>query len=126
MEEKRKHERFIIEGKNSHCKMLVSSELRLLNISISGAALSVSEKLNMGWEYTLELESEERVVSVSGVVVWAKMTELQKNDRGEMVPRYEVGMRFKDVFNYKGHELTDFIESKVFEKKFKVRLKLGC
>jgi c-di-GMP-binding flagellar brake protein YcgR len=122
MEERRKHRRFIIEGMDIRCKMLVSTEVRLLNISFGGAALSVSEKLKMGGEYTLKIESEESVISVPGVVVWEKMTELKKNERGEMVPRYEVGMRFKDVFTYKGNELIDFIESNILEKKFKVRL----
>ncbi|HXX81673.1 MAG TPA: PilZ domain-containing protein [Thermodesulfovibrionales bacterium] len=123
MEERRKHRRFIIEGMDIHCKMLFSTEVRLLNISFGGAALSLSEKLNMGGEYTLKIESEESVVSVLGVVVWEKMTELKKNERGEMVPHYEVGIQFKDVFTYKGNELIEFIESNVVEKKFRVRLK---
>ena len=113
MEERRKHRRFIIEGMDIHCKMLFATDVRLVNISFGGAALSLSEKLNMGGEYTLKIESEESVVSVPGVVVWEKMTELQKNERGEMVPRYEVGLRFQDVFTYKGNELIDFIESNI-------------
>ena len=123
MEERRKHRRFIIEGMDIHCKMLFATEVRLLNISFGGAALSLSEKLNMGGEYTLKIESEESVVSVPGIVVWERMTELKKNERGEMVPHYEVGIQFKDVFTYKGTELIEFIESNIVEKKLKVRLK---
>jgi c-di-GMP-binding flagellar brake protein YcgR len=123
MEERRKHRRFLIEGMDIHCKMMFATEVRLLNISFGGAALSLSEKLNMGGEYTLKIESEESLVTVPGIVVWEKMVELNKNERGEMVPRYEVGIQFKDVFTYKGSELIDFIESNILEKQFKVRLK---
>ncbi|HXX53094.1 MAG TPA: PilZ domain-containing protein [Thermodesulfovibrionales bacterium] len=123
MEERRKHRRFIIEGMDIHCKMLFSTEVRVLNISFGGAALSLSEKLNMGAEYTLKIESEESIISVPGIVVWEKMTELKRNERGEMVPHYEVGIQFRDVFTYKGNELVDFIESNLSEKKFRVRLK---
>lgn len=121
--EKRKHKRFIVEGLDIQCKMMFAAEVGLLNISLGGVALTVDKKLNIGSEYTLNIDSEDGTIAIKGVIVWEKMAGLKENEHREMVPRYEVGMRFKSVFSDKGAELIDFIDSNIAEKQMKKRVR---
>lgn len=72
MKERRRYKRFLIEGMDVRCSMLFATEVKILNISFGGVALSLNKRLNMGEEYTLKIESESNTVSLKGVVVWEK------------------------------------------------------
>jgi hypothetical protein len=122
MKERRRFKRFSIEGMEVKCKMFFVTEVEVLNISVGGVALSLNKRLNMGEEYTLNIESESNAISLKGVVVWEKMTSPASNVRGGKMPVYEVGMRFEEVLTGKGAALLNFISDNISGKAIKTRI----
>lgn len=122
MQEKRKFKRFIIEGMDVHCKMVLATEVEVLNISLGGALVSLNKRLNMGNEYTLKIDCGDNIVSLKGLVVWERLANLKKNENGELAPIYEAGLRFNETLSGKGADLIDFIEQNIIGKLSEARL----
>jgi Tfp pilus assembly protein PilZ len=122
MKEKRRYKRFSIEGMDVQCRIFFTTEVKIINISFGGVALSLNKKLNMGEEYTLKIESESNTISLRGVVVWEKMTRLTSEAQGKEFPIYEVGMRFDEVLTEKGANLLDFISENISDNAIKTRI----
>lgn len=122
-EERRKHRRFLIEGMDITCKMLFATEASLLDISLGGASISVDKRLEMGSEYSLEIESNnDTIISLKGVVVWEQLADSFKNEKGESSPVYIAGIRFNNVFTGKGEELIEFIQDSLESSTQKTRI----
>jgi hypothetical protein len=122
MKERRRYTRFLIEGMEVQCKMFFTTEVKILNMSLGGVALSLNKRLNMGEEYTLKIETESKTISLEGVVVWEKMTNFTKEVKGKKFPIYEVGIRFDEVLTGKGADLLNFISGNIFDKAIKTRV----
>jgi hypothetical protein len=122
MKEKRSYKRFLIEGMDVRCRMFFTTEVKILNMSFGGVALSLNKRLNMGEKYTLKIETEDKIISLEGVVVWEKMTSLTREMKGKKFPIYEVGMRFDEVLTGKGAELFNFISANISDKAIKTRV----
>lgn len=122
MKEKRKNKRYIINGMDVRCKIIFAAQVKLLNISFGGTSIRSDKKLNMGSRYTLTIDSEESKISLHGVVVREKIVDLVKNDFGETIPVYEVGIKFDNILTDKGNELIGFIQSNIVPKSVEVRL----
>ena len=122
MKEKRRFKRFLIEGMDIKCRVFFSTEVRILNISFGGVALSLNKRLNMGERYTLKIESEGNTISLDGVVIWEKMTSLTSEVKGKKFPIYEAGMRFNDVLTGKGADLFNFISGNISDKTITTRV----
>ena len=114
--DKRRQPRFIVEG--VHGKLTFASQVEILNMSLSGAALKVDRRLNIGTEYLLKLEVQDKTISVKGVVVWSALDEMRKGPHGDNTPVYSAGMRFTDVLTRRLVELLEFIdENKLIGEK---------
>lgn len=114
--DKRRQPRFVVEGVNG--KMTFASQVEILNMSLSGAALKVDRRLNIGTEYLLKLEVQNKTISVKGVVVWSALDEMRKGPHGDNMPVYSAGMRFTDVLTRRLVELLEFIdENKLIGEK---------
>ena len=122
MKEKRRYKRFIIEGMDVQCKMFYATDVTVVNMSFNGICLHLSKRLNLGEEYTLKLESTGSSLSVTGVVVWEKLTGRTVKVKNTDLPIYEVGMRFDGVLTNKGNELIDFISGSLPDKAIKTRI----
>ena len=120
--EKRQYKRIVIEGIDIQCKMHFATEVRLLNISFSGAAIRLNKRLIMGSKYRLHLEREDRAITLNSVVIWERMVTSQSTEEGEMIPIYEVGIRFEDVLSDKGIQLIKFIEKNFVQGESRPRL----
>jgi hypothetical protein len=113
---KRRQPRFVVEG--LHGKMTFAAEVEILNMSLSGCAMKLDHRLNIGAEYTLKLEVQDKAMPVKGLVVWAVLDERKKGPRGEDVLVYSAGMKFSDVLTQRLIELLAFIdEHKLIEEK---------
>ncbi len=123
MKENRRYTRVRIRSMDVKCKMHFDTEIRLLNISLSGACVSLNKPLHMGGHYTIHIDGPDRTFSLKGKVIWARISGSQKNEKGEILPRYEVGLSFEDVLTRKGDDLVHFIEENIVPKQSKVRIK---
>jgi len=106
--EQRRAPRFVVEG--IHGTMTSASQVEILNMSISGAAIRLDRNLRVGGEYSLRLELNDTVLAVKGVVVWSVLSEIQKGREDETKPFYSAGMKFKDILSQRLMELLDFID----------------
>jgi hypothetical protein len=122
MKERRRCKRFVIEGMDVQCRMFFATEVKILDISFSGVALSLNKRLNIGDKYTLKIESESNTISLKGVVVWGKMTSLTRDVKDKKFPIYEVGMRFDEVLTGEVAELLNFIRENISNKAIKTRV----
>jgi hypothetical protein len=118
----RKHERLSSKGLNIHCKVRFATEIDLLNISNSGALVSLVKPLHIGQKYTLHIRHEDSEISLTGVVVWERLVGSKTNEEGEIVPLYKAGIKFDAILTKKGAELISFIETSFLPKEFRARL----
>jgi Tfp pilus assembly protein PilZ len=108
MPEKRRAPRFMVEG--VHGTMTSASQVEILNMSISGAAIRLDRNLRVGGEYNLRLELADAALVVKGVVVWSVLSEIQKGREDETKPFYSAGMKFKDILSPRLMSLLEFID----------------
>ena len=104
------------------CRIFFNTEVKIHNISLGGVALSLNKRLNMGQKYTLKIESESNTISLEGIVVWEKITNLTRKVKGKKFPIYEVGMSFDEMLTGKGADLLNFIDGNIFDKAIKTRV----
>jgi len=110
MPDNRRHKRFAVDDMEIHGKMVFASEVKVVNISISGISIKADRRLDIGSEYTLKIESSEKILSLRGVVVWSNICGSRAGSHGDQVPLYAAGLRFTDVLSDRMTELLDFIE----------------
>jgi hypothetical protein len=89
--------------------MILVTEVKVIDISISGISLKVNKRLNIGSDYTLKLEGR-KTISMRGTVVWCSLIETRKVSQEAMIPIYSVGMQFKDMSTERVTELQNLIE----------------
>jgi len=123
MQERRRYKRLVTEGMNIQCRMQFHTNVSLLNISPSGASIALDRRLSMGDEYTLHVECQDNSILLKGVIVWEKIVGSKKNERGEVIPIYEAGIKFDNVITEKGLEIIDFIEKNLTPQRFRTRLR---
>ena len=91
-------------------KMLMARYVKILDISVSGLSLKADRRLNIGSEYTLDIEGKGTVLKIKGIVVWSILGESIETPRGDFIPVYKAGMKFTDVSEEKMKEIENFIE----------------
>lgn len=106
--DQRRHRRYTVEGIRG--TMLFAPDMRILNISIGGAAIETSKRLNPGSEYTLKLEDVGKTLTIKGVIAWSVISQSSKGPRGELVPMYRAGIQFTNIITEKTARLIEFIE----------------
>lgn len=116
MDERRRCPRFTVE--NIHGRLVAESEVDILNMSISGAAIKVERRLTMGGHYNLKLDRGGGMLAVKTEVVWSVLTEFRRDEDGDEIPVYSAGLKFVDVLTPRITELLSFIdEHKIIDEK---------
>jgi hypothetical protein len=123
MKDQRKYRRVSSEGLGIQCKVHLSTDVQLVNISSSGASIILTKPLNMGQEYSLHVKREDSYMVIEGVVIWERLVDSRKNEGGEITPVYRAGMKFKNVLTDQGAELIDFIDRHFVPSELKARLR---
>lgn len=107
MSDKRRFPRFSVSGVQG--RVSFSTSVEIINLSLGGVAIKADRRLELGQEYVLRLDLEDRELEVNGVAVWSKLSGLAEVDGGS-VPEYSAGFRFTNVLTDKVQDLVDFIE----------------
>jgi hypothetical protein len=116
MDERRRCPRFTVE--NIHGRLVAESEVDILNMSISGAAVKVERRLTMGGHYNLKLDRGTGMLTVKTEVVWSVLTEFRRDEDGDEIPVYSAGLKFVDVLTPRITELLSFIDDhKIIDEK---------
>jgi c-di-GMP-binding flagellar brake protein YcgR len=115
MIEKRVHPRHIVAGMGIHARTLFNVEVDILDISMSGASIRSTKRLEIGSEYLFKVTQGDNVISVKGTVVRATLTGSRKVSETETVPVYTAGVEFSEMNTDKAAPLKEFIASKMEE-----------
>ena len=122
----RRYRRYFVDG--MHGNLLYSSDLEVLNISIDGAAIETTKRLELNREYTFKIKYKDVNLTLKGRVVWAILISKEKKDSKTAIPVYRAGVAFSDTLSEKANMLLDFIEEnkiRTFENRIgSVRFKI--
>ncbi len=115
MEERRLYKRFSVDMMDIHGRIMFSSDVQILNISVGGVLLKTSRRLNIGTSYLLRIEGAGKAINIMGTVVRSELIESQKDPSGEIVPIYTAGMKFTNLTSEKIKEISNLIKAHVIE-----------
>jgi hypothetical protein len=105
--ENRKNKRYVVQGLQGN--LMYTSDLEILNISIDGAAIETTRRLELNREYIFKMQYNNTQLTLRGRVVWAVL--VSKKGRAEsFLPRYRAGIQFADTLSEKQQILRRFIE----------------
>lgn len=130
--EKRRFRRFNVDG--IHGNMIFSSDINIVDISIDGASIQTTKRLNLDKEYNLKIKYRNTVLDLRGVVVWSVLSHTETKKTGEVVPVYKAGLKFTNMLTEKSSGLLKFIDENRTESierrklgvRFKVRNQEGA
>lgn len=126
-DEKRRHKRYAVSGIKG--TVLYPSELTVIDISIDGAAIETTRRLDLDREYTLKIKSLDTILDLKGRVIWSILSHTEKKGTGEIVPIYKAGIQFTEFISEKTSMLLRFIEKnkiKTLERRIAgVRFKIA-
>jgi hypothetical protein len=123
--ERRTDKRYAVEGVRGNVYYL--SDLNVINISIDGAAIETTNRLEVNGEYRFRIDYKGTPLSVNGFVTWSKLTRSEKRRSGELIPIYKAGVKFVGIMEKKADTLMNFIEEnkvRTPERRSGVRYKL--
>jgi len=106
-DERRIHTRYEVEGVRGN--FLLSTDARVLNLSLDGMSLEANNPLKIGREYSLKLDQGSEALPLKGTVVWCTLVKTTRDERGEVQPVYRAGVHFADIMSGKARELKNFI-----------------
>ena len=123
MKDNRKHRRVESKVKDIQCRVQFATEVRLLNISSTGASIKLNKQLNMGQAYSINVKRGNNSISIKGIVIWEKLTASEKNEVGDLVPVYKAGIKFNNIMTEKGGEIIKFISENLVPSELQSRLR---
>jgi len=103
----RKNKRYVVEGLQGN--LIYTSDLEILNISIDGAAIETTKRLELNRDYTFKIQYNNTMLTLRGQVVWAVLVS-KKRGMESFKPIYRAGIQFIDTLNEKAKILQRFIE----------------
>jgi hypothetical protein len=106
----RHFKRYTIDGIDLQCKMLSDTEVYVLKMSRSAAFIMLDERLNIGSDYTLNINHGDRTISVKGTVVSEQLAGSEENRSVETGPAYIIGVKFNPSSVKGNSDFTALIE----------------
>jgi Tfp pilus assembly protein PilZ len=107
MQNMRRHKRFRLDLIEVNGQISLTDKVEILDISLSGIALKVDRRLNIGREYLLKLREQGKLLEVKCIVVRAELSGIEQRANGESVSMYTAGMVFKEGSTAR---IADFLE----------------
>ena len=104
----RRNKRYSVDGIRGN--VLYTSDIDVLNISLDGAAVETTRRLELNREYTFKVRYKNNSMDLKGQVVWAVLISKERKDTRAFVPVYRAGIRFSNLSSEKAGLLQEFIE----------------
>lgn len=112
--EGRIHRRYSVDGISGN--VLYTSDLEVINISVDGAAIETTKRLDLNREYTFKIKYKDKFLNLRGRVVWAVLISKEKRGVKTLIPVYRAGVKFTDTLSEKANLLLKFIEENKIKK----------
>lgn len=110
----RRNRRYLVDDLGGN--VFYTSELEVLNLSVDGAAIETTRRLELNRDYTFKIKCDNSFISLRGKVVWAVLVSKEDKKTGAVKPVYRAGIRFVDTLNEKADMLIKFIEENKLKK----------
>ncbi len=107
-DDRRRCKRYGIKGIRGNVRFL--ADLKLINISVVGAAIETSKRLDLNREYKFMIDYKGTPLEARGLVVWSQLVHGEKTKEGDVVPIYRSGVKFIDIVDEKTIKLMNFVE----------------
>lgn len=107
--ERRKHER--LHTTNVSGSLLFRTQVQVVNISVTGMAIELNERLDVDRQYHIRFEHEGVDLSMTGKVVWCHLGPTVRQEAGKK-PFYKAGIEFEKVLSLQADEVLRFMEQK--------------
>ena len=115
MQERRYYTRYALDVMNIHGEIPFATNVKILNISLSGSLLETDKRPDIGNIYILKLESEEKVLTLRGTVIRSTLNKSNKDSKGNVIPTYTAAMHFTNLYTDKIVEIAKFINDHVLD-----------
>jgi hypothetical protein len=109
--EKRRHKRY--EVREVRGSLAQNVEAELLNMSLTGLALSAPAMFRVGGKCRLHLNHGGTTLALSAEVKWCRLVQTHRTASGDVVPEYHAGLDFRDSLDQSAKQLLALIESSV-------------
>jgi len=110
MKDRRLYPRFTADILDMHGKSSYASNVRILDMSITGIALKTLRNLEAGSECILQIKGKDKILNTEAVVIWSSPGGNIKTPKDNPLPTYKIGMKFTDMSDEKTKEIADFID----------------
>lgn len=119
----RRKERVSVEGVSG--SVMFAFDIRVLNVSVDGAAFQTMKRLDINKVYLLKLSCGKQQVSVRGEIMWCTLSGSAKTPEGEVAPVYTMGMRFVQEQDASLGTLRQFVEQQQQEELLFRHIRVG-
>jgi hypothetical protein len=109
MDNRRRYQRFPVDFMDICGKILFSTNIKVLNISVGGISFGTDKRLTKGGVYVLRLERKSAILYLEGTILWSKPNKNIPED-GNTVHAYIVGMKFKHSSDTQRRDIEKFIK----------------
>lgn len=110
MEERRRNERYAVQDVRG--MLLLSTEARILNMSLTGMAVETDSRLRLGRVYSLKLQhDDELAIPLNATVVWCQLRQAKTPNTPEGRIAYVSGLQFEGILSEKAHDVLAFLQS---------------
>jgi hypothetical protein len=111
MSEKRAHKRYEVDFLGITTSAIHAGNIEIIDISLNGIALLAPQRLNIGKQYSIKIQSKGKALSIKGIVIWSHISSIRKAFDGDIIPVYKAGLEFIDGVKYSRDDLAGFIET---------------
>jgi hypothetical protein len=92
--------------------ILLSTSATIVNMSLTGMAVTSATNLRVGRSYAVTLAHGERQgPALTGTVVWCHLKAALPGEAGDTSPFYEAGIQFVEMLSEKANELVAFLRA---------------
>lgn len=110
MEERRRNQRYAVQDVRG--TLLLSTQARILNMSLTGMAVETDSRLRLGRTYSLKLQHDgETTVPLGATVVWCQLRQAKVQESGEGRIVYVSGLQFENVLTETAQDVVRFLQS---------------
>ena len=117
VQERRYYTRYSLEVMNIHGEIPFATNVKILNISLSGIFIETDKRPDIGNKYVLKLEHEGRELTLQGIVIRSNLKRSLKDSEGKTVLKYTSGIHFINVSDKKLIEIAKFIKENIVDNR---------
>jgi hypothetical protein len=107
----RRHKRYDVDGVEG--SLVVSTDARILNMSLTGLAVETTSLLRLGASYTLRLPQGDSELRLKTTVEWCHLVGTRRTEQGDSVAVYQAGLDFRESLDERARQILAFLQEHI-------------